>query len=287
VTRSIVVTGCDANHFDLATDLLTSLRDQRGRDITVGFIHVGDDPLPAAIAEMADQVVNVPDSDDLAAKRGYPLARLVIKPRIPEFFPDFDTYVWLDGDTWVQNATGIDHLVHCATLSDVCMHPEADPDYFHRQVPDPHTVNVYLSLFGREEMERHVHFTMLNAGVFSAQASSPLWQKWKEALAMLRDQAAEPRPYFSDQIPLHRLVSRGELRVHPLRAVNNWLAYHASPAFNLERKLLLTPTFPHQEINIIHLVAQSKDRRFRLGTDGGEITLRYRDVRQLFYGGAD
>ena len=253
MTPAIVVTGCDANHFELATDLLTSLRDQRGQDITIGFIHVGTEPLPAEITQMADHVAHVPDEPDVGRRRGYALARLVVKPKIPEFFPGFDTYVWLDGDTWLQNAVGIDHLLHCAQLADICMAPEADPDYFRRQVPDPHTINVYLSLFGREEMERHVHFTMLNAGVFSARADSRMWAKWKQALSELREHANEQNPYFSDQIPLHRLVSLGELTVHPLKAVNNWLAYHAYPAFNFERRRLLTPTFPHQEINILYL----------------------------------
>lgn len=281
MTRPIVVTGCDARHFELAADLLASLRDRRGTDLTVGFIHIGGGSLPTAISGLVDHVASVEEDSSVGA-RGYPLARLIVKPRIPDLFPGFDPYVWLDSDTWVQNAAGIDQLIHCAGLADICAHPEADPDYFNRQVPDPHTINVYRSLFGQEETERHVRFTMVNAGVFAARAASPLWAKWKATLSQLRTAAFEQNPYYSDQIPLHRLISLGELKVHPLRAVNNWLTYHSYPAINLERKKLLTPSFPHQEINIIHLVSISKDARFRLGVDGPEITLRYRDIGRLF-----
>ncbi len=136
MTRVIVVTGCDANHFELATDLLTSLRDQRGRDITIGFIHVGNEPLPAEIAAMADHVVHVADDEfPVEQKKGFRLAYLGVKPRMPEFFPNYDVYVWLDGDTWVQNGVGIDQLLQAARYADICVAPEARPQLRQRGSP--------------------------------------------------------------------------------------------------------------------------------------------------------
>jgi len=96
------VTGCDSAHFDLAADLVASLRDASGLAVTIGFIHVGDDPLPPAIAERVDHVAQVTgDRFHAEQRRGFRLAYLMVKPRIPELFPGYDAYIWLDGDTWV------------------------------------------------------------------------------------------------------------------------------------------------------------------------------------------
>jgi hypothetical protein len=286
LTKAIVVTGCDAAHYELATDLLASLRDACGEAVTIGFIHIGNDVVPPTIEAAVDHIAHFPVASIPGRQRdGYILAALGIKPHVPEFFPGFDIYVWLDGDTWVQNAAGVEQLIHCAQLADICLHPEADPNYFDRRVPDPHSARVYMSLYGRAETEKNLPYTMLNAGVFAARAQSPMWSKWKQALADIADRWARgEQPFFSDQIPLHWLIATGQVSVCPLRAVNNWLVYHATPAVNFERKRLLAPTFPHEEINIVHLVASAKNAKFRLGDSGREITFRYRDIKALFGG---
>jgi len=285
MTRAIVVTGCDANHFELATDLLTSLRDQCGRDLTIGFIHVGDDPLPAEIADMADHVVNVPDSTFPADQmRGFRLAYLMVKPRIPKFFPGYDMYVWLDGDTWVQNAVGLEQVVRAAGYADISMHPERDPSYDSEDRPRGYLYQVYESLYGTEQAQYYSNHASFNAGVFGARSDSPVWALWEQALAEIRDRTAgQPGTLFSDQIPIHRLVVSGRVSVMPLRAVNNWLTTLRIPAISRERRRLLVPTYPFEEINIVHLIGATKDATYHLGEGGESVTLRYRDMRSLVH----
>ena len=286
MTRSIVVTGCDAAHYDLATDLITSLRDARGPAVTIGFIHVGEDPVPPVIEAAADHIVHIPDAQFLGdQRRGFRLAYLALKPRLPEFFPGYDVYIWLDGDTWVQNPAGLDQLIHCAGLADICMHPESDPNYFARLYPRQYMYDVYTSIYGADDAQRYAGHHILNSGVFAAAAASPIWKLWSDALADMRERSRDRDDFFfSDQIPLHRLIVDGRISVHPLRAINNWLLYLSAPMVNLERKRLLAPSYPYEEINILHLVSISKDARYRLGDSDREITFRYRDIKALFNG---
>ncbi|HLI67836.1 MAG TPA: hypothetical protein VKU90_15840 [Caulobacteraceae bacterium] len=288
MTGAIVVTGCDANHFELAIDLLTSLRDARGRDVTIGFIHVGDEALPPAIRDAADRVVHVADPDhESRSIRGFRLAYLGVKARLPDYFPGFDTYVWLDGDTWVQNAVGLDHIVNAAGYSDLCVHPERDPNYDWGGGPEHYLKFVYNELYGDVEAERFAGVASFNSGVFGARASSPLWPLWPAELDALRLRWAGADVHFSDQIPMHRLVASHQIAITPLRSVNNWLCFCCLPAVNLQRRKLHAPTYPFEEINIVHLIGDTKDRRFRLGDSEREITLRYRDIRALFAEPAD
>jgi hypothetical protein len=286
VSGAIVITGCDAAHYDLAADLLASLRDACVNQLTIGFIHVGDVPVPPAIEMVADQVVHVSDDRFLRdQRRGFRLAYLSVKARLPEFFPGYEVYVWLDGDTWVQNAEGLGQVIESARHGDVCMHPERDPNYTIQDHSRVYLSYVYGLLYGPDEASRYVDYASINSGVFAARATSPLWRLWLEALEEVRERAGERADiHFSDQIPLHRLVVSGRLTLAPLRAVNNWLTMLSLPAVNFERKKLLAPTYPFEEINIIHLIGDTKNKSYRLGDSGREITFRYRDIKALFGG---
>jgi hypothetical protein len=283
LTRAIIVTGCDLAHQDLATDLLASLRDACGRSVTIGFVQVGDDPLPQALADTADLVAHLPDDTFHRDQRlGFRLAYLMVKPRLPELFPDFDLYIWLDGDTWVQNAAGLDQLAQAARLADIALHPELDPNYFATPFPHDYFRRVYVSIYGQEDAREFMDHPMINSGVFAARATSPVWGLWREALADMRRRGENhPELWHSDQIPLHRLVVSNQVSVSPLRAVNNWLVGFCPPAVDLERKCLAAPSPPHEPINILHLVGASKTARFQLGQGGREITFRYPEIKAL------
>jgi hypothetical protein len=283
LTRTIVITGCDAAHYELVIDLLNSLTDAGREGLAVGFVHVGDDAVPPAIEAAVDYVAPVTD-DVFQAQQlsGLRLSYLMVKARLPEFFPGYDTYVWLDGDTWVQNRVGLDQIIHCAQLADLCAHPEIDPNYFREPIPTDRLVKLYGGLYPADA-EDHVRLPMFNSGVFAARASSPLWSLWRETMTAARKPMAEtPDLYFSDQVPLHRLIATGAVSVHPLMAVNNWLAHAALPSIDLARRRLTTPAYPHQEINILHLTWVTKDNRYRLPNSDRLITFRYRHIKALF-----
>lgn len=281
---TIVVTGCDAAHYGLAAELLASIHDAGREGFDIGFIHVGDDAVPAEIAGRVDRLAHT-GADGFLDRHteGFRLAYLGVKARLPEFFPGYDTYVWLDGDTWVQNRAGIDQIVHCAQLADLCAHPELDPNYHRVNIPSDRLMQLYAGLFGAEAAARDVRRPLFNSGVFAARAGSPLWRLWTQILAQTRAKVeATPDLYHSDQTPMHHLIASGQLQVYPLRAVNNWLAHAALPAVNLARKRLTAPTFPHEEINILHLTWVTKSERYRMGDTGREISFRYGDIKALF-----
>jgi hypothetical protein len=272
---TIVVTGCDANHDVLASELLASLRRIPSREFTIGFLRVGEAPAPESLTSLADIVVHVPVGD-LAIKpdEGFQVACSAIKPRLPEIFPGYDIYIWLDGDTWVQNSAGLAQIAMCAPKADVCIHPQLDPNYFLCQYPDNYTLIVYEKLFGPQEKEKLARFPMINGGVFGATAASPLWKTWKAALDEMRARLMPQKSrFFSDQIPLHRLIYSGHLTIYPLRAVNNWLVLHGLPRLDKSTGRLTAPSFPYEEINIIHLVGNSKWLKYDL--DGTVTSLRY------------
>lgn len=279
--KVIVVTGCDANHYGLAQGLIASLSEIADRTFDIGFVQVDSTPAPAEITDSVQRLhVLVPDNLEIWGGKGFLLAALAVKARLPEFFPGYDVYVWLDGDTWIQQAAGLDEIISQAAMADVCINPQIDRAYFKCNYPDDYTAKVYVALFGRATAERMVRRVMFNSGVFAAQASSPLWEAWRDLLYDVRDRiAADDDRFFSDQIPLHYLIHMGRLRAHPMRAVNNWLVLHGPPIVEPRTGRLLTPYAPHEVINIVHLIGSSKRLTCRVG--GRTFPLTYAGFRDM------
>jgi hypothetical protein len=249
---------------------------------------MGAAPTPPAIADGLDAFAAAPMyHSPLADDRGYDMAYLGLKARLPELIPGYDLYIWLDGDTWVQNRAGLADLARAAANADVAAAPESDPSYWRQRLPDPKTVRFYTAIYGAAEAEHWAGYPMINAGVFAARAGSPLWALWRSELDASRErQAGSAHPIYSDQIPLHRLIASGRVSFHPIRAINNWMVCFSRPMIDEAAGRLLSPSAPHEEINIIHLAGMSKDATY-LTTDGRPVSFLYsklldfrpRDVR--------
>lgn len=278
--RTLVVTACDANHYGLATGLIASLNAISDRSFQIGFAQVGDVPVPAAIRDGVDVLVGVSAGTfKLQPGEGFMLAALAVKARLPELFPGYDIYVWLDGDIWIQNAAGLEEVVRDIDEVDICIAPQIDIHYHGCEFPDHYTLATYRGLFGDEVTERYVRRPMVNSGVFAARRDSPLWRRWSDLLFELRARIGErPGRFFSDQIPLHYLIFSGALTFAPLRTINNWLVSHAPVRFSHKARLTV-PSPPFEEINIVHLIGSSKDLTFDFA--GRQFGMTYQAIQDF------
>lgn len=281
--KVVVVTGCDAAHFDLAEDLFTSILAVKSRDYALGFVRLCGSPPPAALRRPGIDTVSAPGWDLPSPPRGYRAAFLNVKPRLPVLFPGFDVYIWIDADCWVQGEGWFDALVEGAFRADLCAHPEYDVHYLGLPTPNDRTIDIYTSLFDLEVARAVWRYPMVNAGVFSARATSPLWGRWSAALEAIRARPA-PDLFVSDQIPLHHLIHTRALSLFPLRAVDNWQTYACLPGIDHARRRLIVPTPPHEDINVVHLAGGMKTLAVPIPALGRSVTLRYRAVRALFDG---
>ena len=281
--RTIVVTGCDRRHDRLAADLLASLRAAPDRDFDIGFVRMGADKPPPAITDGLDAYASLPmPGHPLVASRGYDMAYLGLKPQLPELIPGYDLYIWMDGDSWLQNRAGLVELAWAADRADISAVPESDPNYWRSRLPDPKTLRYYAAIYGVAEAENWSGYPMVNAGVFAARADSPLWGLWKAELDGARErQAGDANAIYSDQIPLHRLIASRQISLQPVRAANNWMLCFARPMVDEAAQRLRVPSAPFDEINILHLAGASKDLTY-LTTDGRPVSFRYSAIAEFW-----
>ncbi|MEX0924268.1 MAG: hypothetical protein WDZ84_16005 [Rhodovibrionaceae bacterium] len=281
--KKAVISGSDGKFADFAEDLLRSIRKYDTLDFDLCFICMGTDPKIREIAESHCDKVFVYD-DPKPPKNGNIISANELKPLLPQIFPGYDDYMWVDADVWVQNPIGFNQVFAAAQRADLAIHPELDPHYYMQTSPSDRTRTVYRRLFSPELAEKTIRFPMINTGVIAARAASPIWGKWEKILKQaFAGELGGKQDFSSDQIPLHHLVFSGELSMSPLRAINNWQCHCCLPAFLVAKQRLVVPSPPYEEINFLHLTGELKTLEITLtGALSGKTLLRFRDIEKVW-----
>jgi hypothetical protein len=295
-----IVTAGDAGYFGLLTDLLVSLRRGLGDRLyplsilDIGFTDAQRDGLKR---DYGATVVSLGWDLAYPARSQPPNSFKVLagRPHLPQHFPGYDIYLWIDADCWVQDASVIELFIRGAVRGDLAIVPEIDRGYWtiHKRPKFwGQNQKAFAWAFGLREGYRYGRNAILNAGVFALRGDAPHWRLWSENYAhALKRPHVGPRVYkgisffLADQTSLNRTVFAQGAPATLLPAYCNWFCGKGTPMFDAERNLVVEPHEPHRELGIIHLAgAGMKERVWKLKTlQGGtvETRLTYSAVQAL------
>ncbi|WP_374442523.1 hypothetical protein [Stella sp.] len=287
----IIVTGCDHAQFRLAWGLLRSLaRSGIRTQYAIGFVDGGLHPRErAALAQVGVEVARAGWDFDFPARtvleRTAPgLCTLYGKLHLRTLFPGHDVYVWLDADTWIQDAAAIPIIVDAARERGLAGAYELDRAYFASQMA-PHVWSKYREWYGHAfgpATARTMELKpMFNVGVYGIAAGAPHWSVWEWLYrAGLAAQTEEQLPsvFMTDQLAINVAIHHHRLPVALLPATFNWLCHLCPPMWDAEARRLVVPAPPWEPVRIVHLSGSSKRAPLVLrGRRGGRYgtALRY------------
>lgn len=267
--RAIIVSAADENFFPLVKGLYLSLIDCQlppGK-IELGFIDIGNGP--EVLRWMDEHKVKVRDTRNVALSSAIPnrpefayTQAQYVRPFIPEIFPGYDYYVWLDSDTWVQDGETIRSLLNTVTRfpDRLCISPTVDVGYekFYQDYGG------YLAGYDRVYrvcFDEHVAAAMrgravFSSGVFAFSATNPLWHAWREQLAVVysKDYSADPDAlHIAEQLALNVVAYRSGQFV----AIDASHNFHCHAGARVIRdpgsRRVVLETQPERRLGIIHL----------------------------------
>lgn len=184
---------------------------------------------------------------------------MTCRPFIPELFPGYDAYMWIDSDVRFLHPDGFKMYIEAliAPRCSVAIAPETEPAYGINHQPS--LANAYhrqkyarlCAAFG-EDVARYLEFTaMFNAGIFSAPANSPLWARYKRNL-----ERTLTLPYDRMREQDAMLVSIIEVQdVARMPSTANWLCSLRPPIRDIrtEDRIFVNPDDPAKQILVAHL----------------------------------
>jgi predicted O-methyltransferase YrrM len=287
----IIITAANANYFELVQGTILSIREKpQGRNEIVGFFDLGCTAEQLQWLQEKVNIIKQPDWEfDFPNINETPthLKGLLARPFLRKYFPNFDIYLWIDADAWVQDWKAIDLLVQAAKRGGLAIVPEIDRgseiQYGGlRKFWWQWVYNKYQAAFGEEVAENFYSYPVLNAGVFALHKDAPHWEVWAKYLEQGLQQSAS---LMTDQFALNLSVYQGGLfdQTEMLPAWCNWTYHHAFPNWDKEKSCFVEPYLPHTAIGILHLSGVVKENQLELKTTDGdvvEVNLHYTNQLQ-------
>lgn len=297
MTRVAIITSADAKYYPLLGELLASImRHTQARQLAaVGIIDAG--LMPDQRKHLKDKGYTIADGlwpIELSPRRikGREfLKACVSRPFIPQLFPGYDVYIWLDSDTWVQDWTAIDLLVAGALKTGLAVVPQVDRAYGKTMRlswlgPVPFRPRSFYysnarKAFDGETARRLFPFPTINAGVFAMHGEAPHWTRWQD---LIREALQKGNIFTAEQLTLGIMIYLEGYPAERLPAICNWLC-DTPPVYDPAHRRFIEPFLPHQPLGILHLTgldSMRADKGVRTNIkllDGTtqEMSLRYSD----------
>lgn len=260
--RAILVVAADSAYFDYTRQLLDSLRDRgalSGCDL--GFYDLGLSQAQREALERYDANIVVPGwdisfplRDDYIRSRPW-FRAMVARPFLPEYFPGYDCYLWIDSDAWVQDSHVIDDLVRWAQQQGCAAVPEVDRSYV--KFKDKPRIweaerACYRECYNEEFASKLDYRPQVNTGVLAISAGSTVWNLWKKYLEIGMQNTPNR---VVEQLAFNLALYDGNVPVSLLPATYNWIAGMSLPVYSTSRNVLVEPQPPYDRIKILHLTA--------------------------------
>ena len=272
---AIAVTGGDSVYFPLIEELRQSLLAAApGEPPAFGVIDAGLTAEQVAyLRDAGALVVRVPDHPSFPAgalRKRPALAANFGKLWLDRLFPGFETLLWLDGDTWVQDYRAVEMMLGAAQHNGALAIVPGGGRYWERQVE---LRFLFGGIGGLAQLRtfnfkngRHAGLplsvlrdlgtrSLLNAGVYALRADSPHWEAMRRWQAYIFKHGG--KPFTSDQIAMGLSVYQDGLPVELLPSTCNyirpWRVDMTIPA-------LVEFYYPYPKVGIVHLAGQKEIR---------------------------
>ena len=111
--KNVIVSLADANYFDLLNELIDSIkRFSESRNLAICILDAGlKDKQKKILLTKVDQIKNAEwdiEVSSLKIRGKEWLKSQVSRAFLPKYFPNYNKYLWIDADAWVNSWEAID-----------------------------------------------------------------------------------------------------------------------------------------------------------------------------------
>ena len=197
MTKNTIVTLADSNYFPLLEELIHSIekfKESQNIDICVldaGLNSEQIEKISTSVAEVkkAEWDIEIP----FHKKKKEWLKSQVSRAFLPKYFPNYEKYLWIDCDAWVNSWSCVENYFKACENNKLGITQSIGPGYrslakvnwIFGKIAAIKTQNYkHAKKSGvSEENARKIAFAPhLNIGVFSLMKNSPCWETWQNNL---------------------------------------------------------------------------------------------------------
>jgi len=272
MSNRAIVSLADSKYFELLNELVDSiLRFKESREVKICILDAGLDTNQIKILEnkvhkivKAEWDIEVPEYKVRGREW---LKSQVSRAFLPDYFPGFEKYLWIDADAWVNDWNCLEMYFKGSDNNTLSISSSADRSYGRVLRADWIFSNI---AFVRSQNYKHARSSgfsnkiarevalkpHLNIGVFCLEKNSPHWEVWQKNL---KEALKKGRIFGSEQIAMNITVYCDNMKVEILPAYCNWFLID-NLKYDEINSTFVEPYLPNHKIGIIHLAGKTADK---------------------------
>ena len=266
--KNTIVSLADSNYFSLLDELIDSIkRFEESKDTAICILDAGlseeqKNKLSSKVDEIksAEWDIKVPESK---IKGREWLKSQVSRAFLPKYFPNYEKYLWIDCDAWVNDWKTIDLYFKACEDSKLGITQTIGPGYKITSKVDwvfgklaiiksqnfKHAIKSKINL---EKARKLAFAPHINIGVFSLEKNSKSWEIWQNNL---RETLKGGDIFGSEQLAMNISVYYDNIETEFLPLNCNWITSNLLPKFDEANNTFVEPYLPNYKIGIMHLAA--------------------------------
>ncbi len=266
--KNTIVSLADSNYFPLLNELIDSIRRfEKSKNTAICVLDAGlseeqKNKLLSKVDEIksAEWDIKVPESKIKGRKW---LKSQVSRAFLPKYFPNYEKFLWIDCDAWVNDWQTIEIYFKACDDNKLGITQTIGPGYKITSKVDwvigklaiiksqnfKHAIKSNISLDKARKLAFAPH---INIGVFSLEKKSKSWEIWQNNL---RETLKGGDIFGSEQLAMNISVYHDNIETEFLPLNCNWITSNLLPKFDEANDIFVEPYLPNTKIGIMHLAA--------------------------------
>ena len=266
--KNVIVSLADSNYFELLNELIDSInRFENSKEIAICILDAGlTDNQKLILSSKVDEIksaewdIGVPSFKVIGKEW---LKSQVSRAFLPKYFPNYEKYLWIDCDAWVNDWNSVELYFKACENGKLGITQSLGPGYkimskvnwiFGRiaVIKSQNFKHAVKSKIGLKKARKLAFAPHINIGVFSLEKDSPGWESWQTNL----EQTLKSGNIFgSEGLAINMSVYIDNLKTEFLPLNCNWIASNLLPKFDEKHNTFVEPYLPNYKIGIMHLAA--------------------------------
>ena len=272
--KNVIVSLADANYFQLLEELIDSVKRFKESEKTAicildaGLTQEQKEKLSKKVDEikLAEWDIEVPDNK---VKGREWLKSQVSRAFLPKYFPNYEKYLWIDCDAWVNDWNSIELYFKACDNGKLGITQTMGPGYkitskvswlFGKVaiIKSQNFKHAVKSGIGYNKARKLAFAPHINIGVFSLEKHSEGWEIWQNNLSKTLKAG---NIFGSEGLAINMSVYIDDLPVEILPAYCNWTNIgFGGIKFDKKKETLVEPYLPNHEIGIVHFAGKHNDK---------------------------
>jgi hypothetical protein len=289
--KNVIVSLADSNYFELLNELVDSIKSfEKSKDTAICVLDAGlTEQQKHILLKKVDEIKSAEWDIDVPAfkvKGREWLKSQVSRAFLPKYFPNYEKYLWIDCDAWVNDWNSVELYFKACENGKLGITQTLGPGYkimskvnwlFGKVaiIKSQNFKHAIKSKIGIHDARKLAFAPHINIGVFSLEKNSPGWVSWQKNL----EQTLKSGNIFgSEGLAINMSVYIDELETEFLPLNCNWIASNLLPKFDETKNTFVEPYLPNYEIGIMHLAAGiwDNDKDMRLDK---EVKIKIRSIQ--------